>query len=97
MSTFQYVEVPARGAKIAINADYSLSVPDHPIMPGSPHRLEVPRRMTAARGLVDERQRRRWRRLASHEGETLAVQAFPQTPQGGPIPPQPRGSRRLPQ
>ncbi len=29
---FQHIEVPASGQKIAVNADFSLSVPDHPII-----------------------------------------------------------------
>ncbi|MBI3149685.1 MAG: NADP-dependent isocitrate dehydrogenase [Betaproteobacteria bacterium] len=30
---YQHVKVPAGGSKITVNADYSLNVPDHPIIP----------------------------------------------------------------
>ncbi len=33
MSTYQHVKVPAGGAKITVNADSSLNVPDNPIIP----------------------------------------------------------------
>ncbi len=33
MSTFQHVKVPAGGQKITVNKDYSLNVPDQPIIP----------------------------------------------------------------
>ena len=33
MPSYQHVKVPAGGAKITVNADYSLNVPDHPIIP----------------------------------------------------------------
>jgi isocitrate dehydrogenase len=33
MSTYQHVKVPAGGAKITVNPDFSLSVPDNPIIP----------------------------------------------------------------
>ena len=29
---YQHVKVPADGQKIAVNADFSLNVPDHPII-----------------------------------------------------------------
>ena len=30
---FQHIQVPAQGAKITVNADHSLNVPDQPIIP----------------------------------------------------------------
>jgi len=33
MSSYQHVKVPAGGAKITVNPDYSLTVPDNPIIP----------------------------------------------------------------
>src|SRR5664279_5986416 len=33
MSTFQHVKVPADGVKITVNKDYSINVPDNPIIP----------------------------------------------------------------
>jgi len=33
MSSYQHVKVPASGAKITVNADYSINVPDNPIIP----------------------------------------------------------------
>lgn len=30
---YQHIQVPAEGKKIAVNADFSLNVPDHPIIP----------------------------------------------------------------
>ena len=33
MPTFQHVKVPAGGQKITVNKDFSLTVPDNPIIP----------------------------------------------------------------
>jgi isocitrate dehydrogenase len=33
MSSYQHIQVPAQGTKITVNADMSLNVPDHPIIP----------------------------------------------------------------
>ena len=33
MASFQHVKIPAGGEKITVNADFSLNVPDHPIIP----------------------------------------------------------------
>ena len=33
MPSYQHVDVPAGGAKITVNSDYSLKVPDQPIIP----------------------------------------------------------------
>ena len=33
MPSYQHVKIPANGAKITVNADYSLNVPDNPIIP----------------------------------------------------------------
>lgn len=33
MATYQHIQVPSAGQKITVNADNSLSVPDHPIIP----------------------------------------------------------------
>ena len=33
MPSYQHVKVPAGGAKITVNTDFSLNVPDHPIIP----------------------------------------------------------------
>ena len=30
---YQHIKVPAAGAKITVNADFSLNVPDNPIIP----------------------------------------------------------------
>lgn len=33
MTAFQHIQVPAQGHKITVNADFSLNVPDDPIIP----------------------------------------------------------------
>ena len=33
MSNFQHIKIPAGGEKITVNADFSLNVPDQPIIP----------------------------------------------------------------
>ena len=33
MSSYQHVKLPAGGTKITVNPDYSLTVPDNPIIP----------------------------------------------------------------
>ncbi|MCC7041233.1 MAG: NADP-dependent isocitrate dehydrogenase [Burkholderiales bacterium] len=33
MSTYQHVKVPSGGARITVNPDFSINVPDHPIIP----------------------------------------------------------------
>jgi len=30
---YQHIKVPQNGEKITVNADFSLNVPDHPIIP----------------------------------------------------------------
>ena len=30
---YQHIKVPADGQKISVNADFSLNVPDHPVIP----------------------------------------------------------------
>jgi isocitrate dehydrogenase len=33
MTAYQHIKVPAQGQKITVNADFSLNVPDHPVVP----------------------------------------------------------------